>query len=265
MRLKLSLAVDSTINLLPLNYRYEFSAWIYKTIHAGNCEFSHWLHQRGYTLENKRFKLFTFADIFIHPPWKRLGDRIKIFSGRAEVQLSFYLEEAVEHFLIGLFQNQRFPIADRRSKAEFEVQTVERLPDPEFTPEMTFRTLSPVCLSRTVPGKAHAEYLHPADSDYPSYFFDNLLYKYIAAAQSDLSFEALKEQMQQRRPLTLEIPAEPKSRLTKIKADTPQETLVRGYYYRFKITAPAELLEFGYHAGFGEKNSMGFGLGDWVI
>lgn len=259
MRLKLSLKVNSQANLLPLNYQYPVSAWIYKTIHAGNSEFSRWLHEQGYTLENKRFKLFTFADIFNYPPWKRLGDRIAINSGRSDLQISFYIDEAVEHFIVGLFQNQRFPIADHKNRAEFEVQTVERLADPEFTAEMTFRTLSPICLSRTVVDKKHAEYIHPQDTNYSNYFFDNLLYKYMAAVQPKASFETLKAEMQQRQPFTLEILDNPVSRLTKIKANTPQETFVRGYHYQFRITAPAELLELGYHAGFGEKNSTGFG------
>jgi CRISPR-associated endoribonuclease Cas6 len=264
MRLKLTLTVDRRLNTLPLNYQYPVSSWIYKTIHASNSDFSRWLHQQGYTLENKRFKLFTFSDIFIRPRWKRFGDRIAIYSGRSELQLSFYVDEAVEHFIIGLFQNQRFSLGDRRSKAGFEVQTVERLADPEFTPEMSFRTLSPICLSRTISDKNHAEYIYPHDSDYPVYFFDNLLYKYMAVTEEEISFETVKAEMQQRQPFTLEVLDDPVSRLIKIRADTPQETSVRGYFYRFKITAPVELLELGYHAGFGEKNSTGFGFCDLV-
>ncbi len=259
MRLKLSLSVDSRLNVLPINYQYPVSAWIYHTIHAGNSDFSRWLHEQGYSLENRRFKLFTFSDMFNHPRWKRFDDRIKIFSGRADLQISFYVEEAVEHFIIGLFQNQRFTIGDRHSKAQFDVQTVQRLADPQFKSEMTFRCLSPICITRTVEDKEHAQYMSPAEDHYADYFFDNLVYKYMAATQADASVEELKAEMRRRQPFRLQPLDKPVSRLVKIKADTPQESRVRGYSYRFQLRAPQELIEFGYHAGFGEKNAIGFG------
>lgn len=50
-----------------------------------------------------------------------------------------------------------------------------------------------------------------------------------------------------------------RSQLVKIKADTADETLIKGFTYNFKISAPVELLQIDYFAGFGEKNSLGFG------
>lgn len=246
-------------NILPLNYRYEFSSWIYRTIHNSNSEFGDWLHEQGYREGNKRFKLFTFSNLFIQPRWKRIEDRIKILSGKAQMRISFYIEKAVEHFIVGLFQNQDFFIGDRVSRAHFAVQTVEALPDPKFHNETVFECLSPICLSQTVAGKDHPQYLSPQSQDYQQCFFDNLLYKYIAANNLSGSAEDVKGQRGWNESMSLEILDEPKSRLVKIKAGTPQETFVKGYSYRFKLTAPVELQRFGYHAGFGEKNSMGFG------
>jgi CRISPR-associated endoribonuclease Cas6 len=34
---------------------------------------------------------------------------------------------------------------------------------------------------------------------------------------------------------------------------------VRGYLFDFRLTAPLDILEVGYHGGFGAKNSQGFG------
>lgn len=264
MRLKLTLAVDHRFNILPINYPYYISAWIYNTIYAGDSGFSHWLHEQGYSYENKRFKLFTFSKLFIQPRWKQDGDRLKIFSGKAALQLSFYVDKAVEHFIIGLFQNLHFKLGDHKSKAMFEVLTVERLPDPAFGDRAVFKCLSPLCLSRSSDERGQPEYLAPDFPDYPRYFFDNLLYKYLAAGAGEGPIDSLRKQMSAQQPLAIEILSEPKSSLVKIKADTPQETFVRGYAYRLKITAPAELIAFGYQAGFGEKNSLGFGFCDLV-
>ena len=55
-----------------------------------------------------------------------------------------------------------------------------------------------------------------------------------------------------------------KSRLETIKAGTNAETKVRGYQYAFKLKAPEPLVRIGLLAGFGEKNSLGFGCGEVV-
>ena len=54
----------------------------------------------------------------------------------------------------------------------------------------------------------------------------------------------------------------PKQKLVTIKPYTDNETKVRGFVYSFRLKAPVALQELGYYAGFGEKNSMGFGCGE---
>jgi CRISPR-associated endoribonuclease Cas6 len=49
------------------------------------------------------------------------------------------------------------------------------------------------------------------------------------------------------------------SRLITLKAHTPQQTKVRGFQYRFALTAPVPLLETALLAGIGRYNAMGFG------
>jgi CRISPR-associated endoribonuclease Cas6 len=169
------------------------------------------------------------------------------------------VEKAVEHFVAGLFQNQDFPIGDRTTQAHFTVQTAEILPEPEFKKEAVFTCLSPMCPSQTVAGKEHPQYLPSQLPEYEQYFIYNLLHKYIAANGLSETAESLRYQREWNSPITLGILGEPKSRLVRIKAGTAQENFIRGYTYLFKLNAPPELLRFGYHAGFGEKNSMGFG------
>jgi CRISPR-associated endoribonuclease Cas6 len=52
---------------------------------------------------------------------------------------------------------------------------------------------------------------------------------------------------------------QPKSALITIKAGTPQQTQIRGYRYRFCLTAPKELMHIASEGGFGEECSQGFG------
>jgi CRISPR/Cas system endoribonuclease Cas6 (RAMP superfamily) len=41
---------DTRLNILPINYQYEFSAWIYHTIHNVDPVFSEWLHREGFSI-----------------------------------------------------------------------------------------------------------------------------------------------------------------------------------------------------------------------
>ncbi len=260
MRFKLELSVHKTNNILPINYQYEVSSWIYKVLQQGNFDFAKWLHNEGCQWQNKKFKLLTFSQIFIQPQWKREGDRIHILSGKASLQISFYLQEAVQNFLIGIFQEQQFSIGDSKTRAEFQITKVEPLPIPRFENEAELSCLSPIVLSKYIDNKKHPEYLSPEHEEYSEYFFNNLIHKYLIAhtASSD-SFTDFKRETERKSPLKLEPLSTSKSRLVKIKAGKKDETKIKGYIQKFKIVAPSELIEFGYHAGFGEKNAIGFG------
>ena len=49
-------------------------------------------------------------------------------------------------------------------------------------------------------------------------------------------------------------------KLITLKEGKSDETKIKGTLAPFTIRAPRELIEIGYECGFGEKNSMGFGM-----
>jgi CRISPR-associated endoribonuclease Cas6 len=80
MKFKLSFQISGKNNIVPINYQYELSAWIYKTLNSGNSEFADWLHNHGYSTGKKIFKLFAFSKI--KPgKYKIVKDRMEIASG----------------------------------------------------------------------------------------------------------------------------------------------------------------------------------------
>lgn len=257
MRIELHLRAYSDSKILPINYQYEFSAWIYKMIHFGDEEFGNWLHNKGYVKDGKSFKLFTFSNLEVER-FNVFKDRFKMISNEAKLILTFHIDEAVQHFITGLFQNSTFSIGDRKSRVDFEVKSVEALQPLQFDNENKpthFRSLSPICVTKPVEmnGNLSAEYLSPLHPEYEQRFFDNLVTRYKAAhAEVNGEFGNTVD-------FHLRVTTKPKSRLIKIKADTPQETKIRGYLFDFVCHAPAELLKFGYEAGFAEKNALGFG------
>lgn len=264
MRFKLTLrkikAQEAAV--IPVNYQYPVAAWIYKVINKGNSEFAKWLHSQGYTDGNKQFRLFNFSDLQSANVEVK-ADRLIIHENEAVLYISFYPIEAMEHFITGLFKDQVFGIGDKQSRADFLVQSIERVPEPEFSTQMSFRTRSPVLISyKTTPGQKYPEYKHPKDKQYEKLLINNLFTKYNAFyGHRDENFFMDPELHHcQFRLLT-----EPKQKLITIKAGTAQESKLKGYLYQFSLNAPEQLLRFAYYSGFGEKNSLGFGFGEvWV-
>ena len=269
MRFRLTLE-NTDKGLLPMNYQYELSAWIYKTLNYGNSEFADWLHREGYTNDYKQFKLFTFSSLMV-PKFQINGDRMQIESREAGLIVSFYPIDSLEYFVSGLFSNQKFTVADKRSGASFTVKTVEKLPEPEFSNEMEFNALSPILVSYKHSEKQkYATYINPGDEQYGDLLIRNLAAKYRAFYACETVTNADDETGHSGQVDTenmdydFEPLGKPKSRLITIKSGTKQESKLRGYLYRFRIKAPAELIRLGYYAGFGEKNSLGFGCGEVV-
>ena len=152
MRFKLTLKLNKTMygNIMPINYQYELSAATYHIIASGNEAYAEWLHKNGFRLENgKQFKLFTFARL---QPEKyrilRQTNQIELKSDKVEWQISFLPEKSTQRFVEGLFQKRVFEVGNRQSVVQFQVDSIEMLPSPEFTDTMTFETLSPVSVSQ---------------------------------------------------------------------------------------------------------------------
>lgn len=254
MRFKLTLEVNKKAfgNRLPINYQYEQSAVIYRILACADKDYATWLHENGYQMENgKTFKFFSYSrlDIEKYKILKEEG-RILIFSDTVEWQISFLPEKSTQRFIQGLFMNQVFEIGDRKSTVQFIVRNVEVVSSPEFTEEMTFRTLSPMCLKLRHEGRK-VDYLSPTDSAASYILFKGLIEKYSLFYGTECPFRV--------EDCRLEVLNSPKSVLIKIKADTPQETSVRGFMCRMKIAAPSELMKLMYEAGAGSLCAQGFG------
>jgi CRISPR-associated endoribonuclease Cas6 len=251
MRFLLQLAIDKAFggNTLPINYQYEMSSFVYAAIHRSNAQYSTWLHQNGFIADNKQFRLFTFSHLHV-PQYKINGDRLIIESPTVEWQIAFLPERSTEEFIRGLFSEQVFTLGDRKSKVQFRVTSIELIPDPVFTPDTVFATLSPVCIARHIPDTNQIFYESP-DSIYArEAMLRNLKNKYAAYHGTHYTSSDTFE---------LKLLSKPISKLVTIKTGTPYQTKIRGYTFRFKLKADEELMKVMWNSGLGEKGSMGFG------
>lgn len=250
--MKLTLTCKTTVgSILPMNYMYQISGFVYKTLQKANKNYAEWLHEKGYNYENKQFKLFTFSGLTL-PKYQRYEDRFILQGDTVKLTVSFHVDDVMKDFVTGLFQRQRFFIQDKKSKIDFQIEQVQIDAEPNFKSTMRFRATSPVCITHHLEGKKYANYLAPNSENYKHLLFQNLIHKYQSIMPDNDGFDGQEMSFKL-------LTSQPKSRLITIKAFSPEATKVRGYLYDFEVTAPIELIKLGYAAGFGEKNSIGFG------
>ncbi len=240
--------------MLPMDYQYYLSAWIYKVIGTADQDFSRFLHSVGYSDGNKRFKLFCYSPLSFEKyiSWKEKA-LFEINSNSLEMMVSFHMPEAAGHFIAGLFSNQEVYIGDKFNGLDLAVIQVERLPEGNHEGTVKYKALSPIVISYHYEGDRYARYLSPNDSGYADMVKNTLVQKAKAApGLNELSGDIC---------FSPEPGKAPKSRLVTIKPFTREESRVRGFLYEFSLTAPPEIHQLICSSGFGEKNSMGFG---WV-
>ena len=254
MRLVLTLE-HQTPQVLPINYQYLLSSWIYKTLENANEAYAEKLHREGYGFGGKKYKLFCFGEL--RPRLYDLDRYAKTFilsKSPTKLALSFYVEEALQHFVFGLFKDQRFVLSSGQFSVSFQVSNVEVLATPKFEPAMRFQLLSPLCISQNIAGEKYAQFLSPEADNYAKLLLLNLVRKQNAIAK-ELAGQS-QDSLELSFPYAFRLLSPIKSKLYTIKG-----IKIRGYLFDFELKAPADLLALGYFAGFGERNSsLGMGM-----
>lgn len=252
MRVKLILEARDNNATLPLNTNHKIAALIYKTIGKGSETFAEKLHEKGFGDETKVFKLFTFSRLQFRRN-KVIGDKIVLLDPTVSLFISSPVNEFIEHFVSGLFRSKKFHIGD----AEFTLTGVESVEQPNFNKITKFKAISPITES-VKDDLGRTRYL-TLDDEWSEIIRNNLMGKYRAlhgSEPSDTNFswawdqEYLQKIKDQRKRASVLIDI--------------NGTKVRGWLAPFEVEGSKELIELGYEAGFGNKNSMGFGMGESV-
>ena len=246
MRIKITCDIGEGIRL-PINYNYFLSGVIYRFLRESNPEYAQFLHQDGYEVENRRFKLFTFSQLMAKREIR--GDQIHFRS-----PLTWYVSSSQEPFLqnfaaalmeTGILQVERHRL---------RVNDVEVLPPPRFGQRMTFRCLSPVTMStkRERADRLDTHYCLPDDPQFSELVRQNLIRKYEAVHQQPPEEKSFAMTFDQ------EYIDKRKGRVTRLV--NFKGTKIRGVVSPFHIIGAPALIRVGYECGFGDKNSMGFGM-----
>lgn len=263
--LKLNCIEGQTISC---NYFYPLSASVYNLLKLGSPEFSEFLHKKGYRTDAKKFELYAFALKF--EEFKVIRDKIILKSPRAFLTISSPLiEDFIDTFLTGSLGNKFFELNCGGTDSVFIIEGIEKYYDPKFTDNMKFSALSPIVLSgvKEENGQITSYYFRYSDDmkKFNENLNKNLIEKYElifgktflgGAVKLDWDWNYINKRSAERKNVTMK---------QTIGEHDPDQIEIIGNMSPFKVTGAPELIKIGYECGFGEKNSLGFGLAKVII
>ncbi|MCS7119377.1 MAG: CRISPR-associated endoribonuclease Cas6 [Archaeoglobaceae archaeon] len=232
MRLKIDFKSNPNISI-DLNYSHHLSSAIYRAIERADSTLSLKLH-----LPNVP-KFFTFSKLMI--PKKRIeGEKIIIESETVYFFFSTPKNELAQKLVEGLFLKPEIKIGP----SKFILSQIEVLEEKKIGEKEKFVTLSPINASKVDPNTGKAIDLYPTEKEFYDVLKQNLVKKYKILYKKEPESDGLEFE-----PLSFK----------------PKRIRIKNTWHRcvemvFKAEGNPELLEIGYKAGFGAKNSMGFGM-----
>ena len=272
MRIRLTL-IPHRNTVLPINYGYFLTGIIYSFLSQASENYSRFLHDEGYHLDDSRaFKLFTFSMLQARS-FRIRGDSIFFPShvtgaqqprdGSPSNRISWYItspvQEFIQHLVSGIFaEGQTIHVGPQESTAAFSIEHVETLAPPSFTECMDLTCLAPITISKPSESpapagkKSYCRYLRPWEEGFSEAVGNNLARKY----------RLMHDRQPPDGPFTLipdaEYVAKKRGRIT--KKISFKGTDIIGFMAPCAVTGPPALIEVGYETGFGDKNSLGFGM-----
>ena len=237
MRLTLEFGSNEQI-VLPLHYNYYIQSFLYRHI---SPELGKFLHDHGFTLEKRRFKMFTFSRL--QGKYKIMKDKIKFFPP-IYLTISSPLDRFISELGNTLLKTDNLELV----KNKVHVESIKVHPEPEIKDEIKIKMLSPVVVYSTLitkDGKKKTYYYSPYEDEFTELIDKNLRKKY----------EALYKKKPRARKLKIKIVSKPKEKILLYRG-----TVIKGWLGTFILNGNRKLLKFAYYSGLGSKNSQGFGM-----
>jgi CRISPR-associated endoribonuclease Cas6 len=253
MRFRITFNRTTKQRMLPMDYQYYISAWIYKVLKLADRDFARFLHEEGYGADApKQYKLFCFSQLNFGKPklWKE-HKLFEIAANKLSLDVAFDVSVAATNFIKGLFLAQEFFLGNKFNGIDLKVIGVEALAEPQYATTMHYSLKSPWVVSFKTPESKNAQYLRPEDP-----YFNELSVKHIAEKYQNTRNETISEDQ-----ITFTPDEKYKRAGFLIKPGTPQQTRVVGNLFDFSLTAPINIHKMIWSAGVSEKSSSGFG---WI-
>lgn len=250
MRIKITFMPSDEFSI-QVNYNSILQAIVYKHI---SHELAAKLHDNGFPLEGRKFKLFTFSRIF--------GDNKPLFYNKSKKTLTtddkicFVLSSPIEKIVKEFASSMAKEDIIMFGKNRLRIDSISVMKDPEISDKIQINMLSPITLYSTfqkVEGKKTTYYYNPFEREFCEMMYKNLLKKFLLVepyTADDVTQLSHPE-------FTIE-PIGPAENF-KEQLISYKNFIIKGYLGKYILTGNPGLLKTAYHAGVGVKNSQGFG------
>ncbi len=239
MRIKINLHAPDNVSI-PIEYNFN----IYQNIKKNLFEFLSDQKPKLFTKYKKNFPAFTFSQLMIPERTIELG-----FIHVKGNFLSIYIASADETFMEYLAKSIALQGRFQIFTHTLSLKKMEILTDPEFTPEMRFKMLSPLLLIKVENKKAR--FIRPDDPDMSDIFAHHLVDQYHhffpgRFLPADIKIILDQDYIQRKSVLT--------------KAITVRNVNYKTIFCPFTLKGEPELIQFAYHNGIGVNTHFGFGM-----
>ncbi len=261
MRININFYCDNEI-LLPIQYNHLIQSFIYNNIDKKIAKF---LHQKGFELNKRNFKLFSFS---------RLNGKLNIVQLNKECYLriknyfNFILSSPYEEFITSFATN----LTEKNKKLILgnnivNIYSIDVLFEPNFSENMKIKMLSPVTIYSTLSdskGNKKTYYYNPWEKEFENLIKQNLIKKLVVfnghiKALDDINNLNLKNDANIFETKNFYIKP---YRVTKKdeKVIIYKDTIIKAWFGKYQISGDLDLIKISYYSGLGNKNSQGFGL-----
>jgi CRISPR-associated endoribonuclease Cas6 len=244
MRLEIELFAKEK-KKINLNYNYYIISAIYHLLSEHNRDFSEMLHDQGYEIGGKKFKLFVFSKL-MPEKYTIEGNSMIIKSGITRL----YVNSPVKEF-INCIGNSLMKIGNLKiGKEEFVVSNVYLRNQVDFEYETEFVTLSPIIVTtgEMQNGQFKSRTVHISEEKYIENIKNNLIRKYF------LIHGKLPQNMSIDIQFDEKYTKNNRGKLIDFKGIT-----VKGYIAPFKMKCSEDIKRVALDCGIGENNSIGMG------
>jgi len=246
MRITIEFLSDGEIRL-PIHYNHILQGFLYKNLSDKN--YRKFLHQQGYQVKNRKFKLFTYS---------RLLGQFKMYPQDNEIgffpPFKLVVSSAVEQFITDLAETLIKSDFNTMGKQKAEVSSISVHKKILPADKIQIKMLSPMVAYSTIINEESkkTEYYSPWDKKFTEIAGENLLRKYevlYGERPANQEFTIIPNGMQERKF----------SRIINYKG-----TYIKAYAGIYWLKGNPELIQVAYDTGLGSKNSQGFGCWEAV-
>jgi CRISPR-associated endoribonuclease Cas6 len=225
---------------IPIQYNHIIQAMIFSWIK--NKEYGTFIHDKGYQIADKTYKLFTFSRMNGSYQLNKETGKITFLRGMS-LTISSMSDEFMGYLLNSvLLENRELNIGGTNAM----ISRIELKETPAFTDTTFVHTISPCTVYTTLDDKK-TRFYNPYEEEYNESIKQNLIHKYMAYYGKN--------------PQNTELKITPVGQIKQAKVNYKNFHII-GYDYGMKLEGSEELKRVAFNAGLGAKNSQGFGCID---